>query len=402
MSTFLKSLKLEGLLSFSPESSTINLEKLNVLIGSNGAGKSNCIEALELLHATPTDLNAAIRIGGTPGDWIWRGKPEVKKARIEAQISPWKEGPDLLYRLEFAESGGRLEVTDEALEDWKKTDPNAEDVRFHYRFQAGHPVIRAAQMVENEATHAKYIQRFLKRENIDPQQSVLAQIKDPETYPEITTTAARFAGIQLFREWGFGRSATLRAPQPANLPTEALLPQLMNLGLVLNDLEHRPQWHRFNELMPKFLPRFTRISTKVSSGSVQIYLHEDGLSAPIPATRLSDGTLRFICLLAILLNAGASSLICIEEPELGMHPDAMSILADLLVEASEQTQIIVTTHSDALVSALTGHANAVLVCDYIANGTVIKRIEADKLAHWLKTYSLGDIWRAGKIGGNLW
>jgi predicted ATP-binding protein involved in virulence len=62
-------------------------------------------------------------------------------------------------------------------------------------------------------------------------------------------------------------------------------------------------------------------------------------------------------------------LICIEEPELGLHPDAMSLLADLLVEASEKTQLVVTTHSDLLVSALTEQTETVLVCDYLENGT---------------------------------
>jgi predicted ATPase len=121
----------------------------------------------------------------------------------------------------------------------------------------------------------------------------------------------------------------------------------------------------------------------------------------VPATRLSDGTLRFLALLAILLNAEAAPLICIEEPELGLHPDAISLLAKLLVEAAEKTQLIVTTHSDVLVSALTEQSESVLVCDYSENGTDLRRLDATKLEHWLKDYRLGDIWRSGKIGGNL-
>ena len=135
---------------------------------------------------------------------------------------------------------------------------------------------------------------------------------------------------------------------------------------------------------------------------MQVYLHEEGLSVPVPATRLSDGTLRFLALLAILLNPQSATLICIEEPELGLHPDAMSLLADLLAEAAEKTQLIVTTHSDVLVSALTEHAESVLVCDYLENGTTLQRLELEKLELWLKDYRLGDIWRSGKLGGNLW
>jgi predicted ATPase len=90
---------------------------------------------------------------------------------------------------------------------------------------------------------------------------------------------------------------------------------------------------------------------------VQIFFHEEGLHSPIPATRLSDGTLRFLAMAALLLMPAPPPLICIEEPELGLHPDALSLVAELLVSASARTQLIVTTHSDALVSALTEHGD---------------------------------------------
>jgi hypothetical protein len=91
----------------------------------------------------------------------------------------------------------------------------------------------------------------------------LSQRKDPDQYPELTATAKRFGDIQVFREWGFGRSAALRTPQPANLPTDALLPQLVNLGLVFNDLENRNEWTRFNDLLGKFLPRCRCFCTRM-------------------------------------------------------------------------------------------------------------------------------------------
>lgn len=399
----LNSLQLKGLLSFAPTSEAVELTNLNVLIGPNGVGKSNFIEAIELLHATPADFSGVIRQGGTPNDWIWRGGKGATAARIDALLSPVDTTPELRYAIEFTESAGRLEIADEVLEEAKKADHRAKDVRFYYRFQRGHPAINVSETVTMQGGfQLKYKQRKLKRESIDAQQSILSQRKDPDLYPEVTATAKRFGDIQVFREWSFGRSAALRAAQPSNLPTDVLLPQLVNLGLVLNDLEHRNEWTRFNELMQKFLPRFNRLSTKVSAGSVQVFLHEEGLGVPVPATRLSDGTLRFLALLAILLNPDSATLICIEEPELGLHPDALSILADLLVEAAEKTQLIVTTHSDVLVSALTEQAESVLVCDYLENGTTLQRLETEKLALWLKDYRLGEIWRAGKLGGNLW
>ena len=71
---------------------------------------------------------------------------------------------------------------------------------------------------------------------------------------------------------------------------------------------------------------------------MQFYLHETGFTAPIPATRLSDGTIRFVALLATLLTPSPPPLVCIEEPELGLHPDAVALLADLLIEASDRMQ----------------------------------------------------------------
>jgi len=107
-----------------------------------------------------------------------------------------------------------------------------------------------------------------------------------------------------------------------------------------------------------------------------------------------------MAILAQLLAPTPPPLICMEEPELGLHPDALALLATLLQEASSRTQIVVTTHSDALISALTEVADSVLVSEY-RNGTVMQRVESEKLKFWLEKYKLGEIWRIGEIGGNL-
>ncbi len=402
MSAFLRSLKLNNFLSFGPESQDIELTPLNVLIGPNASGKSNFIEALELIHATPTDISDAIRIGGTAGEWLWKGVSAPRSATIDARICANGPTPELRYRLSFTEANSRLEIVDEALEETSRRKAGKDDVFFYYRFQNGHPVINVKQTVKDEEGKTQYIMRQLKRESLNPEQSVFSQRKDPEVYPELTHVAEQFGRIQIFREWGFGRSAALRMAQPANLPSDSLLPTIVNLGLVLNDLEHQDAWQRFLEYMQRFLPRFKRLTTKVQGGSVQIYLHEDGLKTPIPATRLSDGTIRFLALLAVLLHPKKAPLLCIEEPELGLHPDALAIIAELLVEAKARTQMIVTTHSDVLVSALTEEADSVLVSDHVGGGTEFRRLESAKLKHWLEKYRLGEIWRIGKLGGNLW
>lgn len=398
---FIRKLELNGFLSFAPESRGVDLTPLNVLIGPNAAGKSNFIEAFELLHATPTDFSEPIRLGGSAAEWLWKGAVPAKPATIRTTLWSDDHTPALIYRLVFTENKNRLEIVDEVLEESTPRRPGEEDVFFYYRYQNGHPVLNVKETVTDQQANREYVKRQLKRESLDPEQSVLSQRKDPEAYPELTRLAEQFRRMRIFREWSFGRTAPLRRAQPADLPADSLLPTTVNLGLVLNDLEHRDCWPRFEELLRRFLPRFKRLTTKVQGNTVQVFLHDNGLKTPVPATRLSDGTLRFLALLAILLDAGSAPVVCIEEPELGLHPDALSIIADLLVEASQQTQVIVTTQSDALISALSEQADSVLVTEYVGNGTELRRLESAKLKHWLEKYRLGEIWRIGKVGGNL-
>jgi predicted ATPase len=133
---------------------------------------------------------------------------------------------------------------------------------------------------------------------------------------------------------------------------------------------------------------------------VQVFFTEGDFV--IPATRLSDGTLRYLCLLAILCDPAPPPMICIEEPELGLHPDVLPSLAELLIEASERTQLIVTTHSDILVDAMTERPESVVICEKYNGCTEMKRLSPPDLAVWLKTYRLGQLWIDGQIGGKRW
>ena len=394
---FLQSLRLDGLLSFAPGSEAIPLTGLNVLIGPNGSGKSNLIEAIELLHSTPTAFANAIRDGGGAQEWLWKGGNSNGSASIEVCIQGAQRIPDLRYRLSFTAAGQRTEVTDEILEDTKKAKASAQDVFFYYRFQAGNPVINVRDLASSAGVQRS--ERHLERQSLVPDESVLSQRKDPDLYPELTWVGQQFSRIQSFREWRFGRYFELRQPQPADLPSDSLMADSRNLGLVLNEIEHSGGSQNFNKILRRFLPRYDRFSTRIQGGTVQFYLHEKGLRSPVPATRLSDGTIRFMALLALLLSPSLPPLICIEEPELGLHPDAVSLLAEVLADAAERTQLIVATHSETLVSALTEQANSVLVCEN-REGTVLHRVESEKLRHWLDKYRLGEIWRIGEIGGN--
>ncbi|MGH2457744.1 MAG: AAA family ATPase, partial [Chloroflexota bacterium] len=194
-----------------------------------------------------------------------------------------------------------------------------------------------------------------------------------------------------------------RMPQPADAPVDYLAENASNLGLVLNNLQNSPRDKRLiEENLRRFYEGADDISLKVYGGAVQVFILERGLDQPVPATRLSDGTLRYLCLLTLLCHPSPPPLICIEEPELGLHPDILPNLAKLLTDASQRTQVIVTTHSDTLVSALADVPESIVVCDREESGSRLRRLDQDHLKEWLKDYSLGDLWLAGELGGTRW
>ena len=408
---FIQQLGMRGLLSFPGDMAPVDLQPLNVLIGPNGSGKSNVIEVLELLRAIPTDFAAAFRDGRDAGDWIWNGENPSASASINIQTGgkstglKTPTGRPLRYGLEFTPINGRMEVIDEAVEEVVPGAGEAEPY-FYYRFLEGYPAInvmgdpgRPKRLGSSWLSGTTGAKRHLRLDGIIPDQSVLAQRKEPELYPELTWIGRQFEKIQTFREWTFGRHGALRQPQPVDLPEDRLLPDNRNLTLLLNRLEHQDQ-QRFNGLLRRFLPRFERMSTAVSGGAMQFHLHETGVRFAMPPTRLSDGTIRFIAILATLLAPEPPPLVCIEQPELGLHPDAVALIGELLIEASERMQLIVTTHSDALVSALTNVPEAVVACERPVMGTTLTRLDPERLSQWLDEYCLGDLWRMGELGAN--
>jgi predicted ATPase len=173
------------------------------------------------------------------------------------------------------------------------------------------------------------------------------------------------------------------------------------LGLVLNNLRKYPSVKQeIVERLRSIYERAIDYETTIQGGTVQIFLQERGLKHPVPATRLSDGTLRYLCLLAVLLNPEPPPLICIEEPELGLHPDVIHTVAEMLVGASQRTQLVVTTHSEILITALSAHSEAVIVCEREEQGTTLRRLDPKQITKWLDRYRLGELWRMGEIGGN--
>jgi len=404
MSRLLGSIRLTNFLSYGPNALGVELQALNVIIGPNGSGKSNLLEAIDLMRAAPIDVTQPIREGGGVEDLLWKGRLAKSKptAKIETVVHyPEGRGP-LKYRLAFTMVGQRFEISDEAVEN-PYPQPGESDVYFYYRYQSGNPIVNVRAKAEAAAaSNEDRVRRSLRKEEVVANQSILSQRKDPDQYPEITYLGGSFSKIRLYREWNLGRNTEPRKPQKVDLPSDFLSDNADNLPLVLNDLENRSETRKvINQYLEKFCDSMEAVTARLHGGTIQIVLHERKLKE-IPATRVSDGTLRFLCLLSVLCHPEPPPLICLEEPEIGLHPDILPTVAQLLVEASERSQLIVTTHSDTLVSALSDLAESVLVCERDEDGTQLRRLESEKLKDWLQRYKLGELWKMGELGGTRW
>jgi predicted ATPase len=397
---FLRTIKLRNILSFGPDTPELELQSLNVLIGPNGTGKSNLIEAIGLLQSAPGNLLDPVRTGGGIGEWLWKGSDGPPVAEIDTTVFYPQGRMPLRHRLTFAVVGQRAELLDEAIENEHPSWAGEPEVYFYYRYQSGHPVLNVKTDGPSGADRAR---RELRREDLALDQSVVSQRKDPDQYPEVTYLGNEYAKIKLFREWNLGRNTQPRRPQPTDLPAEFVREDAANIALVLNDLEHRSNLRAsLVEQLREADESIVDFSTRVLGGTIQLFLHYSGLRSPVPATRLSDGTVRYLCLLAVLCHPEPPPLVCLEEPELGLHPDLVARLAELLVDASHRMQLIVTTHSDILVDGLTKVPEAVIVCEKQNGSTKMNRRASADLAVWLKDYGLGQLWRRGEIGGNRW
>lgn len=399
----LKAITLEGFLSFGYGTEDFRLKPLNVLIGPNGTGKSNLIEAVSILRAAPRDLPLPIRQGGRVQDWLWtpdapRTQGNIHAAQFarvevvftEGVIAQHHTQPAVRYRLDFGAAGDSFVVLDERLEHADKP-LDKDKPYFYFGYENGRPMLNVQDGTQRE----------LRREDLDMTQSILSQRRDPDAYPELSKVTDAFGQIRIYRFWQFGPDATVRGACAADVRADHLSERLDNLPARLAVLKGNPLVkRRLLELIGELAPGFTDFEVVPEGGTLALYLTEGDSS--VPARRVSDGTLRFLCLIAILVDPQPPPLIAIEEPELGLHQDVHGHLADLLLEASARTQLVVTTHSDVLVDALTESPEVVVVCEKLSGCTQLERLDSEKLRPWLQKYRLGELWTRGEIGGTRW
>jgi predicted ATPase len=374
---------------------TVELGALNVLIGPNAVGKSNLIEVIGLLQAAPSSLSAAILRGGGVRQLLWLGDlvpSPVAMIGCQIELTGDQHATTIGYCLRFSEDAKGFKILGEqiAKADQKSGREESYLERSNTGVEFGHAV-------------AKLFLPSPLAMIVPAGESVLSQFKNPADPTPTTELGRQFSRIRIFREFRTGPLSGARLGVSTSVSKESLVDGGDNLALVLHELDFLGVHGKIRSYLQRFCERFDDVKVNVGEGLARTFLKEAGLAEMLSAIRMSDGTLKFLSLLAALFNPNPPPLICIEEPELGLHPDALQLVAEALVEASESTQLIVTTHSDALVDALTDRPESVLVCERdFDNGTQMKRLSKVDLKDWLERYTLGQLWRKGEIGGGRW
>jgi len=146
-----------------------------------------------------------------------------------------------------------------------------------------------------------------------------------------------------------------------------------------------------------FFDRFELAPSQLNEKKIKLEWRQKGSDAYFDAYSLSDGTLRFICLATLLPQPNPPALILLDEPELGLHPFAIRILAEMLEAASKRVQVILATQSVTLLNNF--EPKDVIVAENDGLKTTFKRLDENKLSMWLEEFSIGDLWEKNVLGG---
>ncbi len=384
----ISSIEIKNLLSFSSQTPAFKLNRLNILIGANGSGKSNFLEVFAFLRALTIpqrasgSLDDVISRGGGIQEWTHKSGDSNKSGDpniVELKVRFFEE---MKYLFRFTQENRDLRILAEEISS------NAIDTLI-YDFNYKHPILLDHNFNK------------ISINSLDFNSSVLGQIKYPNTTWYLSKITTSFEKIKLYRNWSFGHYSILRQPQRADMRNSVLEEDFSNFCLFLSRLFRTPSTkQKIIEAFKEVYDGITDINIDIGNANAALFISEGDKS--IPAIRLSDGTLRYLVLVTLLLDPDPPPLICLEEPELGMHPDLIRNIAKLLKDAATRTQLIVTTHSELLVNAFSSDPESIVVCEKENGVTTLKRLETNRLDEWLEQYGLGDLWLRGEIGGVRW
>lgn len=342
------------------------LGDLNVLIGANGAGKSNFVEFFRLLRAMVEERLQKYTIQNGPADgYFFNGVAHTRK--IEADLIFGANR--YCFTLEPTAEGG-IVIGEEATQYIPKG-----NLRY---IGTGTSESQLQNRKDDEGLMSKRGQNWY----------VWNSVSNWNVYHFHDTSMT--AGMR--RDSGIEQTAKLDASGD-NLA--AFL-----LGLREN---HAPVYESIRKTVQRIAPYFDDFVLSVRSGKaedqVRLTWRQKGKDYVFSPGHLSDGTIRFLCLTTALLQPSPPSTIVVDEPELGLHPEALTILAGLLRSASTRTQIIAATQSPVLLSEF--EPEQVITVDQVGGATQLARLDADALQAWLDDFSLGELWLKGNVRGGV-
>jgi predicted ATPase len=336
------------------------LRNLNVLIGANGAGKSNFIGLFRMLaEMVEGRLQLFVQTQGGPDALLHFSRKTTDVIHAEFQFS---EGD--LYVLELVPTNDNRLIF--AKEVFQSHDP------------VGERAVTATSAIG---------------------ESRLKKAAEQTGFASITSV---LENTRVYHFHDTGEKAKVKQPHALN-DTLRLKVDGANLAAYLNMLktEHEASYRQIVDTIRLVAPFFDDFIFRTEPASkIQLEWTERGdPDTPFTAHALSDGTLRFICLSTLLLQPWElmPATILIDEPELGLHPYAITLLAALLKRASEQKQLIVSTQSVELLNRL--EPEDVIVVDRKDNASTFHRLDSVQLQNWLDDYSLGELWTQNVLGG---
>ena len=350
---------------------SLELRPLTVVIGANGCGKTAVLDVLTLLANS-----AQGRLSGTISELSGVGAILTHDRAPELELGLVSDAE--AYRLVLQPQGVGYVIREEKLESRGVNRIDASERKTSY-YNADGILVSAStpkwSLVE----------------------TALSQVPRDQSEPE--EFRLRLASSTHYHSLNVDARSSVRLPQPlgpAELPGRNGEDLVSCLFAVREN--HRDRFELIEATLRVAFPSFERLEfPPVAAGTVGLAWRERGRAKPFYAHQLSEGTLRFLWLTALLESPGLTSATLLDEPEVGLHPELIMLLADLLRDASRRSQVVVATHSDALIRFL--KPEEVVVCDSDEDGmTTLTRADELDLDDWLKDYSLDELWRNGRLG----
>jgi len=368
---------------------TLPLRDLMVMIGPNGAGKTSLLEVFVLLRcAAGKELASRLEALGGAQAVLSRmtERPALLKASLLVDVESKQSPEPMNYRFEIAPRGTGYALPFERLE-WK-LDPSA-DKSFRY-IDARYEQIHYTDPETRRMVAPTWDYNLL--------ELALAQV--PQMYAEPESLRRLLASSQFYSFLDVSPRAVVRLPQlltPVKRPGhngEYLYSALYNLRASDPDV-----YGQVEELLHLGFSGFQRLEFPVvGAGQVTMTWYEKGVTGPFYPTELSEGTLRFLWLVTVLLSPDTPALTLIDEPEVSLHPELLKLLAGVLRNAALRGQVLVATHSPDLIRWL--EPNQVLITDKDETGsTYFTWADSLDLQSWLQEYTLRDLWLMGTLGG---